>query len=38
LEFGGGRDLSKLLQTPFGLNLNIMNVDQFLYWKTPKNT
>ena len=24
-------DLSKLLGTPFGLNLNTLNVDQFLY-------
>lgn len=29
-------DLSKLLGTPFGLNLNVRDVDQFLYHKISK--
>lgn len=32
----GGGDLSKLLGTPFGLNLNTLDVDQFLYQKISK--
>ena len=36
LEMGGRGDLSKLLGTPFGLNLNTPNVDKFLYNKISK--